>query len=159
MGSTQELDIQPGLRLLPAGTHLATIKSDSEAAVYKKAVVNNLLRVSELSFDKKPQAAAKSLAPVKSANFLLINNSLVSYSSSDTAINDDSQPQSPPYFNTCDMACTNLYPYQEDALLGVTVAEGQYIKVNSVSVKRQNRNTVRTVQPSQLTQPYILNTP
>lgn len=136
VGSTQELDIQPGLRLLPAGTYLATIKSDSEAAVYKKTViVNNLLRVSELSFDKKPQAAAKSLAPVKSANFLLINNSLVSYSSSDTAINDDSQPQSPPYFNTCDIACTNLYPYQEDALLGVTVAEGQYIKVNSVSVK------------------------
>lgn len=136
VGSTQELDIQPGLRLLPAGTYLATIKSDSEAAVYKKTViVNNLLRVSKLSFDKKPQAAAKSLAPVKSANFLLINNSLVSYSSSDTAINDDSQPQSPPYFNTCDIACTNLYPYQEDALLGVTVAEGQYIKVNSVSVK------------------------
>lgn len=146
------INIKPGIRIIPAGTYLATMKNDNSRAVYKQTItVNNLLRLTDLNISKKPQAATKVLQNTKSINFLNYDDNLFSYKQNGNVIYDDLSPQNPPYLDTCETYCTNLIPYEENVLLGYSTAEesGQVI-VKSISVTNKEIQPInnRSIYPA-----------
>lgn len=139
------IEIEPGRKLIPTGVYSVMITPENSTNTYRETVVvKNFLRTTKVKFESKPQAAAKILDPVTSNTFLQTNSGeLVSFVGHDFVINNDSQPQSPPYFDTCTVICVSLLPYQKSTLLAYYTFEDKYIEVNSVSIENKSVTPIK----------------